>query len=111
MVVFKNWCLTCILPFLQNPIQRQGVLVKVGLKRLFWCHYFQTIDWSKLTFPSEVCEQVDGVRKKSQRVEGHFLLKGEHHLKNKATGQRRRCLQLDIVEDLTKQRQNFQRRW
>ena len=26
---------------------------------------FKTIDWSKLTFPSEVCEQVDGVCKKS----------------------------------------------
>ena len=41
MVVFKNWGLTCISPSLQNPIQRQGVLVKVGLKRLFWYKYFQ----------------------------------------------------------------------
>ena len=86
MVVFKNWDLTCILPSLQNPIQRQGVLVKFGLKRLFWFHYFQIINcWSQLTFPSDVCKQVDRVCKKSQRVEGHFLLKGEHRLKNKAT--------------------------
>ena len=58
------------------------------LKLLWYCKtwilaeiFVIIIDYS--TFSSEVRKQVDRVCKKSQRVERHFILKGEHRLKEK----------------------------